>query len=1109
MASSAAWTSRNRKRRPASRRDEGDSLRALLTRTLREISRAERPVGKGSDAALLADIRRRMAALESRFEDIDDFEDFDDDDRDVLGGHARDNRRARRALADLYDRLSGHDDDFGALEDLDDLLDGLEAGDAAEDAAWDAPETAPKAAPKATPRARVAAPPLPAAAETRDKYAARLDHIESRLSEIASAVSQPPAPAYADPAPINGLGDAIRQLADRQTSLEEGLGIATDSYRTALDDRLDALASRIENRIAEEKEDLGERMKSFSSGGKHSEEYNGLVGEIRAVADRVDAVPEHSARAFERIADGIAQRIDHSTSQTIDTIRGDMERLAAEVPPGPDISSIERAIGDIAGRLDTAGHAELSGLRDEIAQLRADIAASGRVDFSGIERHLATLAEKIDASAGGVARGDDTAVLQAVERRIAKLSEEIERARETGGSADLEKAFVDLSRRIDASRSDAIEAARQAAEAVAGKLMASATPGSAPDQALIQALQNEIRQLRQSADQSDRRTQDTLEAVHDTLRKIVDRLSYLEREVDDVVAQPRRADPAAEAATARSVASRAAMEPQDMRERDVPGPDMPARREEALEHAEPQPVPPAPGLEDAPVARKQKAEPAKIEPSIGLGDDMPIPPRTPRTGIPGLESDAGADKPAGDDKTDFIAAARRAARQAAVETAADDLDSPPKGLARLLRRKKSDAQGLAGDAVPEAPKMPGAEGGKSSKVAVYGAVALIIACGAWYGYKSVSRMLLAPAPTASAPASDPAPKATPQKAPASESAPPAAEPAKQSAVEPADQPRKITTSAIPAPAASLAQAGQRAEPEAAPAAEPVAEALPDLPEAFPPSLRQAAIDGDPLARYEIAARYADARDVPQDLKAAAKWFQLAAAQGHAPAQFRLGGMFEKGNGVARDISLAKLWYERAAEQGNRKAMHNLAVLLADNSGGKPDYPAAAGWFRRAADLGLSDSQYNLAILYARGMGVEQDLRESYKWFTVAGAAGDSEAAAKADELARRMDPQTVAQAKLAAASWKAEPLDELANATSGGTGGWTGDTTASIPMDNSAATREAQELLNRIGYDVGPADGMSGPRTRDAIRAFQREKGMAETGGIDPFLIDALRRAAG
>jgi localization factor PodJL len=154
---------------------------------------------------------------------------------------------------------------------------------------------------------------------------------------------------------------------------------------------------------------------------------------------------------------------------------------------------------------------------------------------------------------------------------------------------------------------------------------------------------------------------------------------------------------------------------------------------------------------------------------------------------------------------------------------------------------------------------------------------------------------------------------------------------------------------------------------------------------------------------------------------AARWFEIAAKKGIIPAQFRLGTLYEKGLGVKRDLVAARDLYRAAADKGHGKAMHNLAVLYAEGADGKPDYNTAALWFRKAADHGITDSEYNLAILYARGVGVEQNLAESYKWFFLAAKEGDQDAAQKRDEIASRLDPQTLAAARAAAENWTAVP----------------------------------------------------------------------------------------
>jgi hypothetical protein len=54
---------------------------------------------------------------------------------------------------------------------------------------------------------------------------------------------------------------------------------------------------------------------------------------------------------------------------------------------------------------------------------------------------------------------------------------------------------------------------------------------------------------------------------------------------------------------------------------------------------------------------------------------------------------------------------------------------------------------------------------------------------------------------------------------------------------------------------------------------------------------------------------------------------------------------------------------------------------------------------------------------------------------------------------------------------------------------------------------DAQEQLTKLGYDPGPADGMFGPRTSGALRKFQRDHHLRETGTLDSATIEALRKS--
>ncbi len=223
-----------------------------------------------------------------------------------------------------------------------------------------------------------------------------------------------------------------------------------------------------------------------------------------------------------------------------------------------------------------------------------------------------------------------------------------------------------------------------------------------------------------------------------------------------------------------------------------------------------------------------------------------------------------------------------------------------------------------------------------------------------------------------------------------------------------------------------------------------------------PALRAAAMKGDATAAYEIGMRFAEGKGVATNYDEAAKWYDRAAQAGVIPATFRLGTLYEKGLGVKKDADIARRYYTQAAERGNAKAMHNLAVLDADGGGRGANYKSAAQWFRKAADRGVADSQFNLGILYARGIGVEQNLAESYKWFSLAAAQGDADAAGKRDDVAKRLDPQSLAAAKLAIQTFSAEPQPDDAVNVATPAGGWdTAPQASAKPAPKQVATKRS------------------------------------------------------
>lgn len=61
-----------------------------------------------------------------------------------------------------------------------------------------------------------------------------------------------------------------------------------------------------------------------------------------------------------------------------------------------------------------------------------------------------------------------------------------------------------------------------------------------------------------------------------------------------------------------------------------------------------------------------------------------------------------------------------------------------------------------------------------------------------------------------------------------------------------------------------------------------------------------------------------------------------------------------------------------------------------------------------------------------------------------------------------------------------------------------------VPLTR-AQVRELQEALNNRGYNVGVADGIMGPNTRNGLRAFQRDQGLVPDGFATQSLLQTIQ----
>ena len=732
---------------------------------------------------------------------------------------------------------------------------------------------------------------------------------------------------------------------------------------------------------------------------------------------------DDAVKTLSQKVDRIIAKEDPAALQQLETAIGALRGIVSHVASNDTLNKVADDVRSLAAKVDAlannaaSGHA-VSALESRIDTLANALNASteaGHAVPRELEKLLAGLIEKLEWVQ---LTHTDHAALGQLEDRIAQLVKRLDTSdARLGNLAAVERGLADLLVHIDQIRGGA----------------GAAAAGAMPKPVVVDAIERDVAEIKLS----ERRTQDSLEAVHGAVEQVVDRLAMIESGLHDGAPEATEEaqaapepGPAAEAAplaaTAAAAPAPATAEP-PARPVSIPRPP--------IDPNLPPDHPLEPGSTAGPRAMPSAADRiAASEAAIGFA-------KPPVIAEPG-------------DKPNFIAAARRAAQAAAATperparaaspaTRASQAQKPSRlrklivaGVAvliavgcvhialHILQDRTSPNNDAA--AAPPAPSAPSEQAAppavlpdtdSSDKASQSGPLVLPVP-----GAAAVTPPGTTPgAPPSTAP--NPWPGTTP-------GVPPPASPARQSALpNSADITGSLPSRAPPPPLSTVP-----AQAESIPAPSAAFEKLPAT--IGGPKLRAAAIAGDAAADFEVATRFAEGHGVPPSNELAARWLERAAKQGLAPAQFRLGGLYEKGIGVKKDLAAARDLYAAAADKGNGKAMHNLAVLYAEGINGPPDYRTAAHWFRKAADRGIADSQYNLAILYVRGIGVEQNYAEAYLWFALGANQGDSDAAKKRDEVASHLDQPSLAAAKLAVQKWSTVPQPEDAITVKTPPGGW-------------------------------------------------------------------------
>jgi localization factor PodJL len=698
----------------------------------------------------------------------------------------------------------------------------------------------------------------------------------------------------------------------------------------------------------------------------------------------------------------------------------------------------------------------------------------GSSNFENIENAVRALADRLDRMPVG---NDNASAFAHLEQRVTYLLERLE-ATADHPSADLgrvEEGLQDILHQLERQH------ASLAAFAANGR-----NEQAAPEGGLADLFKRELSDIRFSQAETDRHTQGSLEAVHNTLGHVVDRLAMIEGDLRTArVQMPATQSEAASAAeyvppppAASDAAPASAFEahapvqtdPQPVAMEPQPKPELPNPMA-MHEHfdAAPREFHSASTATAAAVVPRiiseilePHASPARVTIEPMLPPDHPLEPGTRPSGRAASPSEriaasesAISEIPAASSEpvstSSFIAAARRAAQAAAAAP-------PPEKAVRGTAKASGGSQNKDSSTI-------------TSKIRslLVGASVVVIVLGTFR--MAMTLLETSGIPPAMETSSEPQSSATPSGNGGAGSAMPAQ--VAPSMTSPTPIGKQSFNNYLPDPAdgaASVAIPQNIAAPSASPGNDvtgtlQVLDIAPNraklasipippserLPEAIGgPILRAAALKGDPSAAYEVGLRFAEGKGIAANYDEAVKWFDRAAQAGVVPAIFRLGTFYEKGLAVKKDVDIARRYYVQAAGRGNAKAMHNLAVLDADGGGKGANYDSAVQWFRKAADRGVADSQYNLGILYARGIGVEQNLAESYKWFSLAAAQGDADAGAKRDDVAKRLDAQSLAAARLAIQTFTPEPQPDDAANVAAPAGGWDSAPAQAAPAKSAA-----------------------------------------------------------
>lgn len=862
--------------------------------------------------------------------------------------------------------------------------------------------------------------------------------IDGRLGGASDGLMEPIERLHADVRKLtgmlgaNGEGELSREVRHIARSLENlGSGPVDPGVLSQLAGDIaglrDAVTSGGESErlqtLAEQISDLNRQIAHVGERQIDNLEFASLKSSIEEIRAGMRLRATRGAKASDK--DDAAATPDFMTvfGMQMEALSQKVDQIATRAPDDSGTRDLAARIDTLAAKLDERP-VDDSGTRDLAARIEAlalklDERPAEVQSDPALNDLLRALVTKMDDAQKPAAEASS---LDALERQVASLAERLEQPQGGGDEAvlaTLERAMGDLSTQIETLRSETVDAGERAARhAVSEAMRLMPEAGGA---AVALAFDENLSAIKQAQQVADSRTQNTLEAVHDTLDKVVNRLAKLETDMRTEHAAPKMQpqpqafmqppapvqalQASAQAAPQQAAPSVTPQIPFVPSRLGGPGVSMPTAQAQqaAMGHTGP-----APGehielrapLQDAPDMSDMALE-------LPAEEDIPLEPGASRPTAALRAAMAAASGRTGDPtdvKASFIAAARRAAQAAAAEAAAAQ-SAKPSLVEKLVAAKASAMSGEGGGGFSRLRKAIDSR----RRPILLGLAAIVLTL----GVAQVATGLLQTDEPANisprAPLS--APDANGEIKPQSQMAP---RPVSPLAALPGTSSLNTARMSSADPVETTATLGRRPDQSgervandrfaglpapkviAAPADAPLDQGAARL-EARLAEARAAEVRVNE-ARLAAEARIAEAKALEAKMAIESKIAMrapaetVAALQVETPqpgaARIRISGIDSVGELPATAGSSA---LRKAALAGDPAAVYDLASRLAEGRGAPRDMKLALKLFERAAADGLPPAQYRLGSFYEKGIGVPRDPALARSWYVRAAEKGNAKA----------------------------------------------------------------------------------------------------------------------